>query len=404
MKKVLKAILEIILLGFACWLLFITLRVRIETPAEKLPKPTPTPEVTVTAEPAETSAPVEAAPEATPEPTATPEPAPEVYTLSAVGDCTLWSNANYEYHPAGYAGMMGDDYSYPFANTVQYFANDELTLANLECILTDKKLTVDYTASTFAFQAPTAYANILIEGGVDFVTTANNHLMDCYEAGRDSTYAALNEYGIPFGAENDSNIITTKSGLRVGIYTAGTTMRPDAKTDSVLAAIQQMRADGAELVVCMFHWGNEMHYSQFDYQTELAHKCIDAGADIIYGSHSHCLQRVEEYNGGFIMYSLGNWSFGGSTMPKDPDTAIIQVILTRGDDGNLKYSGYDCIPCCVSSNIDGAANNVQNYNDYKPTPYEADNPHYLRVMGIVTGEIEPDSYDPDYSNYYASRG
>lgn len=97
-------------------------------------------------------------PSPTPEPTPTPTPTPETYTLSVIGDCTLWSNANYAQHPAGYAGVINGDYSYPFSNTIQYFENDDFTIANFECILSDKNLAYDYTQVYFPFIAPTEYS------------------------------------------------------------------------------------------------------------------------------------------------------------------------------------------------------------------------------------------------------
>ena len=346
---------------------------------------------------------VEASPEPTPESTPEPTPEPEYFTLSFIGDCTLWSNANYAQHPAGYAGVMGDDYSYPFHNTVQYFENDDFTFANLECILSDKQLPYDYTVATFAFIAPSAYANVMTEGGVDFVTTANNHMMDCYEAGANSTYAVLEEYSLPYGTERQAQIVTTDSGLKIGVYTAGLNMRPDWKTDDAIASIKSLREQGAEYVICMFHWGDELYYSPYEYQTTLAHACIDAGADLIYGSHSHCLQPVEEYNGGLILYSMGNWTFGGSTMPKDPDTAIAQVVVKRDLDGTISRDSYSLIPCCVSSKIDEAQNNTQNYNDYCPTPYEEGSEAYFRVLAKLDGSFEPTSQGVDYSDWWASR-
>lgn len=343
------------------------------------------------------------APEQTAEPTPTPEPQPELFTLSFVGDCTLWSNQNYAQHPAGYAGVIGEDYSYPFSNTVQYFENDEYTFANLECILSEKQLTYDYTVTLFPFIAPKEYANIMLEGGVDFVTTANNHMMDCYEAGANATYATLEEYGLPYGKECQSQLVTTPNGLTIGIYTAGHNMRPDWKTDTAVDAIRSMREQGADLVVCMFHWGDELYYKPYEYQTKLAHACIDAGADIIYGSHSHCLQPIEEYNGKLIFYSMGNWTFGGHTTPSDPDTAIIQVTVKRDLDGSVSLDGHTIIPCCVSSNIDAAQNKTQNYNDYRPTPYEEGTDPYYRVLSKLDGSFEPTSQGVDYSNWYASR-
>ena len=408
--RVLKFLLKLLILVCCLGLLWVILQARIDE-ATLVTEPPVQMTETIAAlppEPTPDSVDISAAPEAaaTPTPVPTPEPTPEPpkeYVISMIGDCTLWSNANYANHPAGYAGTMGEDYAYPFSNTVQYFADDEYTLANLECVLSDKALPYDYTVATFSFLAPTAYTNVLLEGGVDFVTVANNHIMDCYEAGLNSTCAALEEYGLPYGRESQSQIVTTKNGLKLGIYTAGTNMRPDWKTEDALSAIAEMRANGAEYVICMFHWGNELYYKPFDYQTELAHKCIDAGADLIYGSHSHCLNPMEEYSGGLILYSMGNWTFGGSTMPSDPDTAIVQVTLRRDDSGALVREGCNVIPCCVSSKIDEAQTKTQNYNDYRPTPYPEETDPYYRVLSKLDGSFEPDSQGVDYSNWYASR-
>ena len=272
--------------------------------------------------------------------------------LSFIGDCTLWSNQNYERHPAGYAGMMGENYAYPFSNTLQFFANDELTIANCECTLTDNpNMTYDYTQVVFPFRAPTVYAEVFNEGGVDFVTTANNHMMDCYQAGADSTYAALEEHGVPFGVEGQAQIITTPNGLKIGIYCSGTDLAPN-KNKAVSRRATARQADGAEYIICAFHWGQELYYEPNAAQKDLAHACIDAGADLIYGSHTHCLQPIEKfYNGCLILYSCGNWTFGGSTMPKDPDTAIFQLRLQRGEDGRLTPVGWTSSPAASAATL-----------------------------------------------------
>ena len=338
-----------------------------------------------------------------PTPAPTPTPPPE-YVISFVGDCTLWSNQNYERHPAGFAGVMGDDYAYPFSNTVQFFANDELTLANCECTLTDNpNMSYDYTQVVFPFRAPTAYAEVFNQGGVDFVTTANNHMMDCYQAGADSTWAALEEHGVPFGKEGEAKIVETQNGLKIGEYCSGQDLAPNK--NKALAGIQQLLDDGAEYIICALHWGKELYYTPNASQIDLAHACIDAGADLIYGSHTHCLQPIEEYNGGLILYSCGNWIFGGNTMPSDPDTALFQVTLERKEDGSLVRKGsVDVIPCCVSSNLAGAAKNEQNYNNYCPTPYETDSEPFNRVFAKLTGEFQPSSQGADYTDWLLQQG
>lgn len=395
MKTVLKTVC---LLACVALLVYVML--------DRISNTSPTAEAEAPAESAVPAIAVTDAPAVTPTPAPTPEPtpaAPQEYTISMVGDCTLWSNANYAQHSAGIAKTVGEDYAYPFSNTVQYFENDDCTLANLECLLSDTNMTYDYTKATFAFIAPTEFTNIMLDGGVDFVTTANNHLMDCYETGRDRTFETLEGYGLPYGGERESQLFTTESGLVLGIYTAGIDMRPDWKTDEAVAAIKSLREQGAEYVICMFHWSDELYYKPYDYQISLAHTCIDAGADLIYGSHPHCLQPIEEYGEGLICYSMGNWVFGGSTMPSDPDTAIVQVKLRRMEDGSVINDGYTVIPCCVSSKLDAARNNEQNYNDYKPTPYEEGSAEYARVQAKLDGSFEPTSQGKDYSDWWASR-
>lgn len=367
--------------------------------------PTPAPPVEVTA------VPVTPAPAATPVPTPepTPEPQPEYFTLSFIGDNTLWANSQFVNNPVGLPLTVGDDTSYPYKNTVSYFNSDEFTLANLECSFSDQKM---YSGEQFSFLAPTKYAQILVDGCVDFVTMANNHTMDFYEAGRDDTIAALDAVGIPHGIENQHQIVTTPSGLKLGIYTGYNTYHPEDNWNSLEEAIQEMRSSGADLIIVMFHWGQELYYTPNANQTDLAHKCIDAGADIVYGSHPHCLQPVEVYNDKLILYSAGNWVFGGNTQPSDPDTAIFQAIIKRDLDGAVSYDSFKVIPCCISTNIDGGnakANNTSydayaNYNDYCPTPYEEGSEGYSRTMSKLNGTFEAKSQGADYTDYYASWG
>ena len=338
-------------------------------------------------------------PTPTPTPTPTPEPTPELLTISVIGDLTLTSHQNLSAeNPASYAYYMGDDYSYPFKNTVQYFGDDEFTISNLECSFSDQKI---YSAQTFYFLAPTAYAQILTAGGVDFVTTANNHALDFGQAGILSTQSALEEYGIPYGAEGSSQIITTEHGLKIGIYCAGTDMAPNK--DKAVAAIEQMKAENPDYIICAFHWGQEMS-AVTAAQMNVGRACIDAGANLIFGCHTHCLQPIEEYNGGIILYSMGEFSFGGSTSPKDRDTAIFQVTLKRDLDGTISVDGWNAVPCCVSSRPVYEGYTGDNYNDYCPTPYEEGTEDYERVLGKLDGSYTAHYTGTDYSNWYASYG
>ena len=351
----------------------------ISTPA---PTPVPTP-----------------APTPEPTPTPTPEPTPQIFTISVIGDQTLASSQYFKDSAVGYAARMNGDFSYPFHNTAEYFRNDDLTISNLECTLSDNNL---HSSQQFYFRSPANYVEILIEGGVDFVTTANNHMLDFGQKGLDDTWAALDSYGFPYGKDGDSHVYTLPSGLTVGLYTAYRDYKPDI--NAACSAIQTMREQGAEYVICCFHWGQELYYQPNAFQIELAHACIDAGADLIFGCHPHCLQPIEHYGKGIILYSMGNWSFGGNTAPSDKDTAIVQVKVKRDLDGTISNDDLVIIPCCVSSRPVLEGYSGDNYNDYVPTPYTVDSDAYNRVLSKLDGTYQATSQGRDYSDVYASWG
>ena len=399
MKTLIKALIFILLVIVLAGILFLRAReepvanIAQETaPVESAPAAAPVLPTASQPESSETPAPT---PEPTPTPT--PEPTPELFTISVIGDETLTSHQNLsDQSEFSYNGRMNGDYSYPFKNTAEYFLNDEYTVSNLECTLADQQM---YSDQTFYFRAPAANAQILTEGGVDFVTTANNHSLDFGQAGLLATYAALEEYGIAYGKEDESQIITTPHSLKLGIYCAYNSFQPSR--DKACAAIQMMRPD-ADYIICCFHWGQELHYQPNADQIDLARACIDAGADLIFGCHSHCLQPIEEYNGGIILYSMGEFSFGGSTSPTDRDTAIFQVTLKRDLDGSISVDGWRVIPCCVSSRPVYEGYTLDNYNDYCPTPYEEGSEDYNRVLSKLDGSYQATSQGADYSNWYSS--
>lgn len=335
-----------------------------------------------------------------PEPTPIVKRDPEYFTISAIGDCTLTSHQNIgKNEKKSFAYKMGDNYGYPFSNTVSYFSDDELTIANLECTLSDARL---QSLEQFYFLCPSAYAKILTAGGVDFVNTANNHSMDFGQRGVDDTCASLEAEGVPYGVDGQSQIITTPHGLRIGILCAYNRYFPDV--DACVEAVKALRSE-ADYVICMFHWGKkELVYSPSQEQIDLAHACADAGADLVYGSHSHCLQPAEKYGESIILYGMGNWSFGGSTNPRDWDTAIAQIQICREGDGSVHNSALQFIPCAVSSRPALEGYTGDNYNDYCPTPYEKDTEDYARVMSKLDGSFDGGDIPVDYSNWYSSWG
>ena len=302
-------------------------------------------------------------------------------TVSAAGDCTLGTDAGADYDSSFNA--MYDEREEPswfLANVRDVFANDDLTIVNFEGVLTEGGERKD---KTFCFKGRPEFASVLTEGSVEAANLANNHSFDY---GEDSYYEGkeiLLDAGVQvFGYDN--SIVLDVNGIRVGLTG---TFELDEELDikpKMLAEIEKVKADGAQLVISSFHWGDEGERYQNSIQEELAHAAIDAGADLVIGHHPHVLQPMEIYNGKYIFYSLGNFCFGGNADPADKDTAIAQQTFTFSSGGELlEASEARVIPCCISS--------TQEYNNYQPTPYEEGSEEYRRVMNKLNPVSEEDS-------------
>lgn len=326
------------------------------------------------AEGMETTAPVaavpaETAPKETAPPTTVPaetEPQEERFLLTFVGDCTFGASpANY-FAEVGFIKTVGEDYGYPFRNVADYFLHDEYSFINLEGPLTDEGYPMD---KTHTFRGPTAYGNILLENSVEFVSLANNHTLDYGQTGYDATLETLNGAGIPYVERDASKVITTPNGLTIGIYGA---VYYHLDVEDMTAEITSLKEQGCDLIIFAPHWGVEKTYTPTQEQITVGHEAIDAGADIVWGSHPHALQPIEYYGDGVIFYSLGNFSFGGNNMPEDFDTALLQQEVIRDAEGIVTLGELHIVPCCVSS--------IQSWNNYQPTPYQPGTAEYDRVL------------------------
>lgn len=322
--------------------------------------------------PAETSMETEAPP--------TPTPEPEEYVITMIGDCTLASVSYYASTAGSYSNVVGDDYAYPFALTKEYFEDDDFTIANLECVLSNYDVATD---KNFVFRAVPEYVNIMTEGCVDFVTLGNNHVLDYGEQGYADTKAALDGVGIGYAGRDEWTIYTGCDGLVIGVYAVSFGSVAD-----IQAGIQALKDNGAELIIACLHWGDEGSYDVNNKQYEQGRAAIDAGAQIVMGSHPHTLQPVEEYNGGYIYYSVGNWTFGGNTNPRDKDTVIVRITVERAYDGTVTVTNREHIPCSCSGDLNG--------NNYQPVVCEPDSEQYQRVLAKLDGSFDGSNLSINY--------
>ena len=296
---------------------------------------------------------------------------PVFLTLSVVGDCTLGTDETFDYDTSlnAYYENYGADYF--LQNVKDIFSTDDLTIANFEGTLTDSDERED---KTFAFKAPASYASILTGGSVEAVNTANNHSHDYGEQSFDDTLAALDDAGIVHFGYDETAVMDVK-GIKVGLVGIYELYDHLEREQQLKDNIAKVKADGAQLIVAIFHWGNETETVPDSNQTTLGRIAIDEGADLVCGHHPHVLQGIETYKGRNIVYSLGNFCFGGNSSPSDMDTMIYQQTFTIDADGVKKANVTNIIPCSISS----AA--YDGYNNYQPTPAEGD--EATRILGKI---------------------
>ena len=225
----------------------------------------------------------------------------------------------------------------------------------------------------------------------------NNHTEDFGQKGIDRTHDALDAVGMPYIDADDCRIFEVE-GMHLGVYVA-----PYMPTvEDVQSGVVALQERGADIIVVCAHWGNEGTYHPTTEQQEVGHAAIDAGADIVCGDPwgiggkdgpegwSVILARTEQYGDGYILYSMGNFSFGGNTAPRDRDAAIAQAHITLSRDGLYSVESLEFIPCCLSS--------TEKVNDYRPQPYEEGSEEYVRTMSKLNGTFD----GPDLTINYSS--
>jgi gamma-polyglutamate biosynthesis protein CapA len=238
---------------------------------------------------------------------------------------------------------------HPFAGIISLLNGTDLTVINLETPLTysnDKTANKDITVKT-----DPQFTYLLSDAGIDVVSLANNHVMDFGMSGFLDTLTNLQENGIKYvGAGNNVEeaykpLIITIKGKKIALIAASefsSTKIPSASETSpgfaaitynrVKAAIDEAKDEGADYIICEFHFGDEYNHTPTEFQKNLSHMCIDRGAFMVVGHHSHVPQTVENYKGKLIFYSLGNCVFD-QPFPETQKSMVIVLNIT--DEGSL---------------------------------------------------------------------
>ncbi|MBU1083103.1 CapA family protein [Patescibacteria group bacterium] len=238
-------------------------------------------------------------------------------TLLAVGDINLG-------RLTGQKIIEGDN-NYAFEYLNEYLQKFDITFGNLESQLAELGGETQSPTNEYRFAGPPGGADGLKEAGFDIVSTANNHMWDYGKTALFETMDNLDRVNVKYvGSARETNelykpVIIEVEGKKVAFL--ATTMILNgyekagaadyvamADTEKLLPAIVQAKTE-ADFVVVSMHGGVEYRASPIQAQKDLAHKIIDAGANIVIGHHSHTANGVEEYKNGLIFYSLGNFAF-----------------------------------------------------------------------------------------------
>lgn len=211
-----------------------------------------------------------------------------------------------------------------FAHVKQLFLDADLSAGNLEGVIADGgKSTKDVSkANNYAFRTPESYAHLLTEAGFDYLNLANNHTNDFGPEGRQRTREILEKEGIAYsGLPDCESVVVEKNGVRYGICSFGQNSYTLKHTDtaSVTRIVTALRPR-CDILIVNFHGGAEgTKYSHLPDGPEtylgenrgnlraFAHRCIDLGADLVFGHGPHVVRAVECYKGHLIAYSLGNF-------------------------------------------------------------------------------------------------
>lgn len=241
---------------------------------------------------------------------------------------------------------LADDPASVLDDITPSLSGADLAMVNLETAVTEGGTPED---KTYTFRAPPTAFDALRSAGVDVVTMANNHGMDYGTEGLADTLAARDASGFPVvgighdAAEAYAPYRTVVNGQRIAVLAAtdvldanliGRSTATDdqsgvasaKRVDRLVAAVQAARAD-SDTVVVFLHWGTEGQTCPNAAQPGLARRLVDAGADLVVGSHAHRLLGAGHLGDALVAYGLGNFAFytsGGAAA----ETGVLHVTMT----------------------------------------------------------------------------
>lgn len=287
--------------------------------------------------------------------------------LTFTGDCTLGGEdrlKNKEYAFVSFVNKHG--FAYPFGKVKTLFEQDDLTIINLENVFYDAE--DNRSEKTYTFRSPVSFAEILPAGSVEVAFIGNNHILDYGEPGMRSTVAALENEGIAwFGntTVTPAHYIYEKDGMKIG-FAGAYLSHWLTYTDELRQTMQELQDEGCDVIIGIMHGGVEYSRIRSQKQERMAAWLVKYGADLVIGHHPHLPQGIDRIGHASVVYSLGNFSFGGNNSLNvsrregiRADSALLARVELRFDE-NKKYLGHqlNLIPVSPSG--------TSEYNNYQP--------------------------------------
>lgn len=304
----------------------------------------------------EETAPAASVPALQPEAETETEPDTTTITMTFSGDVLLASLLDRT--TAGsfneYAGREAP--SYFLRDAAPIFQADDFTLVNLENALSDRALEPrdKGEGTAFWFKSKTDNTEILTSSGVEAVSLVNNHTHDYGSGGYRDTVKAVEAAGLAYGTESEA-VYFEKGGFQVAVLCAG--LWSESGADAIVRRLKAEEGN-SDFQIVFFHGGAEGVHTPERWKQRAARKLVDNGADLVLGAHPHVLQPMEVYNGVDIVYSLGNFCFGGNRRPENR-TALYQLTLTVDRDRRVVGKESRLIPFYVYTG---------EQNNYRPAP------------------------------------
>lgn len=312
------------------------------------------------------------------------EPVVSTLTITATGDCALGALQYHEWAASFHQYYDENGESYFFEKFSDIFAQDDLTLVNLECVFTDAEGRVD---KQFNIKGKETYAGILTSQFVEACSLGNNHTLDYGVESLTDTQNALNAAGVLWAYNDVVSYFTSEDGIKVAMVSVNLFKSAEKTPEQYLFdGIEKAKQENADLIIVSPHWGIEMDYHANASQQDLGHRLIDAGADLVIGNHPHVLQGIEYYNGKMICYSLANFSFGANRNPSDKKTMVYQQTFTFVD-GELQA---DVDAKIIPARVSGA----NSYNNYQPIIAEGDQKaEIIKIMNDISAPFGGVTFD-----------